>query len=284
MVVDGVSGDGSSELIVEAIEAHGWGEQVALVDLPRNGGFAYGNNRACEAADQRWGKARHYLLLNPDTVVRPGALGPLVEFLERHPEAGIVGSSLEDPDGTRQACSFRFLSALSEFESEARLGPVSRLLQPWKVVLDFDQAPQRADWVSGASMLVRREVFDQVGMLDEDYFLYYEELDFSRRAADAGWQCWTEPRSRIVHLCGQATGVTGNPQQPRRRPAYWFESRNRYFTKHHGRFGRVLADLGWIGGQGVWKLRQALQRRPNNDPPQLVRDFLANRTPRASNK
>lgn len=280
MAVDAASGDGSGGMIATAVAARGWQQHIALVDLPINGGFAYGNNRAIEAADARWGVARNYLLLNPDTVVRPGAIAPLLEFLDKHADVGIVGSLLEDPDGTPQACSFRFPSAFSEFESEARLGLFTRVLQRWRVVLPVGPAPHQADWVSGASMMVKRDVFDRIGGLDEDYFLYYEELDFCRRATAAGWQCWTVPQSRVVHLCGQSTGLTAKNAKPRRRPSYWFNSRNLYFSKHHGRWGKFAADLGWIGGQGVNNLRQALQRRPNNDPPFLVRDFLANRTQR----
>ncbi|ODT66692.1 MAG: glycosyl transferase family 2 [Pelagibacterium sp. SCN 63-23] len=281
LVVDGASADGSSELIAAAIADNGWGETVAFVDLPQNGGFAYGNNRAIEAADALWGVAPAYLLLNPDTIVRPGAIGALVRFMDDHPGAGIVGSSLEDPDGTRQACSFRFPTAISEFESEARVGPITRLLQRWRVVLLLGDEPSRADWVSGASMLIRRDVFDQIGWLDEKYFLYYEELDFCRRASKVGWHCWSVPQSRVVHLCGQATGLSAKGAKPKRRPAYWFNSRNRYFDLHHGRWGRALADLGWMGGQAVWHFRKFLQRRPNSDPPFLVRDFLANRMQRA---
>jgi GT2 family glycosyltransferase len=282
MIVDGVSRDGSSELIASAIATKGWGDRAFSLDLPRNGGFAYGNNRAIEAADLKWGKARSYLLLNPDTYVRPGALGALLVFLADHPEAGIVGSSLEDPDGTRQTCSFRFLSAIGEFEGEARMGPVSRLLRRWCATLSFDQSPIRADWVSGASMLIRGEVIEQVGLLDEKYFLYFEEVDFCRRAASAGWQCWTEPKSRVVHLCGQSTGLTSKERRVSRRPSYWFNSRNRYFEKHHGRGGRLLADIGWIAGQCLWKARQLVERKRNIDPPFLVRDFLAHFRPWAT--
>ena len=282
MVVDGVSGDGSNELIGSAIAANGWGDRIALVDLPKNGGFAYGNNKAIEAADARWGRARAYLLLNPDTIVRPGAIGALTDFLGAHPEVGIAGSSLEDPDGTQQACSFRFPSPFSEFESQARFGPITRMLLRWRIVLPVSRSPTRADWVSGASMLVRREVFDAIGWLDEEYFLYYEELDFCRRAVESSWECWTVPQSRVVHLCGQATGISAKGAKAKRRPAYWFNSRNRYFLKHHGHWGKAVADLAWICGQAIWHVRQAVQPRTNHDPPFLVRDFLANRAPRIS--
>lgn len=282
MVVDGGSGDKSSELITASIASNGWGERIGFLALPVNGGFAYGNNQAIAAANSRWGRARAILLLNPDTIVRPGAIGALFDFLLEHPEAGIVGSSLEDFDGTRQACSFRFPTALGELEGEARFGPITRLLKRWCVVLPVGNKPGRADWISGASMMVRQAVFDQIGVLDENYFLYFEELDFCRRAANLGWECWTVPQSRIVHLCGQATGVSIRGARAARRPAYWFNSRNLYLQKHHGPWGRAAIDLAWIAGQAVWHIRQALQRQPNQDPPFLVRDFLAHRTARAS--
>ena len=282
MVVDGGSGDKSSELIPAAIADHDWGESVAFLPLSRNGGFAFGNNQGIAAARKKWGRARAVLLLNPDTVVRPGAIGALTAFMDSHPLVGIVGSLLEDFDGTRHACSFRFPTALGEFEAEARFGPLTRLLNKSCVVLPVGEHPSRADWVSGASMLVRQDVFEQIGLLDEEYFLYYEELDFCRRAASQGWECWTVPQSRIVHLCGQATGVSVRGTRAARRPAYWFRSRNRYFDKHHGRWGRAAADLAWLLGQGVWNVRQALQHRPNQDPPFLLRDFLAHRIARAS--
>ncbi|WP_108395459.1 glycosyltransferase family 2 protein [Devosia submarina] len=284
MVVDGGSGDKSSELITSAISGNGWGERIAFLELPENGGFAFGNNRAIEAANDLWGRAKAVLLLNPDTVVRPGAIGALTNFLDEHPEAGIVGSSLEDFDGTKQACSFRFPTALGELEGEARFGPLTRLLGPWCVVLPLGTEPSRAQWISGASMLVRQEVFQDIGGLDEEYFLYYEELDFCRRASSRGWQCWTVPASRIVHLCGQATGVSARGARLGRRPAYWFNSRNRYFQKHHSPWGRAAVDLAWMAGQAIWLLRQRLAQKPNQDPPFLVRDFLAHRTRRQANE
>lgn len=281
IVVDAVSGDGSSEMISNAIAANDWSGRIALVDLPKNGGFAYGNNKAIQAADALWGRSRAYHLLNPDTVVRAGAIGALSQFLDEHPAAGIVGSSLENPDGTKQACSFRFPTPFSELESEARVGPLTKMLRRWRVVLPVGEEPSRAEWVSGASMLVRREVIDQIGWLDEEYFLYYEELDFCQRAVSDGWECWTVPQSRVIHLCGQSTGISVKGVQPKRRPAYWFDSRNRYFDKHHGPWGRAAADIAWISGQAIWRLRQVLQPQPNFDPPYLMRDFLANRLPRA---
>src|SRR5690606_15010874 len=94
------------------------------------------------------------------------------------------------------------------------------------------------------SLMARREVFEEVGLLDDGYFMYYEEVEFCRRAARAGWACWHVPASRVVQLVGQASGVVQGT--PARRPAYWFESRRRYFITQHGRGVAVLADLAWL--------------------------------------
>src|SRR5690606_36121347 len=132
----------------------------------------------------------------------------------------------------------------------------------------------RTDWVAGASLLVRREVFADIGLLDEGYFMYFEEVDFCRRAENAGWSCWYEPESRVVHLVGKSSGI-GDSDRPRRRmPGYWFESRRRYFRAHLGPVRRTLADLAWASGFGLYRLRSWIQRKPDTTPDRLLGDFL----------
>jgi hypothetical protein len=123
-------------------------------------------------------------------------------------------------------------------------------------------------------MMVRKEVFDQVGVLDEGYFMYYEEMDLCLRAHRAGWQCWYVPQSRVVHLVGQASGVTGADRGRKRMPRYWFESRRHFFLKMHGRCYKVLADLSWTMGFALWRLRRWIMRKPDNDPPRMLWDFV----------
>jgi GT2 family glycosyltransferase len=104
--------------------------------------------------------------------------------------------------------------------------------------------------------------------------MYYEESDLCLQLARKGWQCWYVPESRVIHLVGRSSGVTSRSGTPRRRPAYWFASRRRYFVKNHGWLYAVLADLAWTGGHAVWRLRRSLQNKPNQDPPRLLTDFL----------
>src|SRR5204863_2390861 len=104
------------------------------------------------------------------------------------------------------------------------------------------------DWVAGASMIVRKAVFDAIGLMDDEYFMYFEEVDFCLRARRAGWPCWYVPASRVVHLVGQTSGVTDTRQVTKRRPKYWFDSRRRYFLVNHGAVKTALADLVWTAG------------------------------------
>jgi N-acetylglucosaminyl-diphospho-decaprenol L-rhamnosyltransferase len=275
VVVDNASGDDSVGRLNAALRERQWGDWLSLLPLEANAGFSAGNNAAIRAALAAPGAPELILLLNPDTVVRPGAIQALVEFLQRHPQAGIVGSRLEDPDGTPQRSAFRFPSLSGEFDAAFRLGIVSKLIAGSVLAPPVSPIACQTDWVAGASMLVRREVFADVGLLDENYFLYYEEVDFCHRALRRGWQCWYEPASRVVHLVGQASGVTNSSVAPtRRRPAYWFESRRRYLLKHHSRLYVLSIDAAWVAGYAAWWLRAKLTRKPVVDPPRFWRDYL----------
>lgn len=276
VVSDNASGDGSVEQIDSAIKTEGWHEWVSLMPLERNGGFAFGNNAPIRAALESANPPRYVLLLNPDTIVRPGAIGTLVEFMDSHPNVGIAGSRLENPDGTPQRSAFRFHTVLSELEDGLRLGIVSKLLEKSVVAPPVPEASIQTDWVSGASIIVRREVFEQVGLLDEEYFMYYEETDFCWRAKKAGWNCWYVPQSRIIHFVGQSSGVHDPNLPAKRLPQYWFDSRRRYFLKNYGWLSAFLADTVWSLGYILWRLRRVIQGKPDNDPPHLLEDFWRN--------
>ena len=216
-----------------------------------------------------------FLLLNPDTVCRPGAVSALVQFMEQHPRAGISGSRLEDPDGTPQCSAHQMITPLSELIESARLRPLSRVFRRHVVSPPLDATrTQQHDWVSGASFMVRREVFEQVGLLDDGYFLYFDEVDFCRRAALAGWETWYVPDSRVVHLEGQATGIS---QQRRRRGQWWYDSRRRFFIKSYGVTGLIVADALWAVGRLSLLVRSALGLGGGglaSDPLYYSRDLL----------
>ena len=271
-MADNNSQDGSVDEIAAAIESAGWGAWVSLQPLSTNGGFAVGNNAAIRMALHTSPPPAYFLLLNPDTIVHPGALTELVSFMDTHPKAGIVGSRLENPDGSPQHSAFRFPSIFSELDYGLHIGVVTQLLKRWEVAPPISNEICQTDWLSGASMMIRHEVFAAVGLLDEHYFMYYEELDFCLQAHKAGWSCWYVPQSRVIHLVGQSSGF--NTQK--RRPQYWFDSRRRYFLKNHGWLYTAIADATWMTSFIVRRLRQILQRQPDTEPPYLLNDFWAN--------
>ena len=274
VVTDNASGDDSVAKLDAAVRDNDWGEWAAVMPLPRNGGFAWGNNEAIRPALQSNDPPEYVLLLNPDTLVRPGAVAALLAFMDAHPQAGIAGSRREEPDGRAQRSAFRFPGVMSELENSVRLSVVSKALNRFVVAPPPPNEACAVDWVAGASMIIRRAVFDAVGLLDEKYFMYYEEVDFCLRANRAGWPCWYVPASRVVHLVGQASGVTDEKKPKKRRPAYWFESRRRYFLLHSGRAGTFLADTFWVLGHAVYKATVVARKKPANDPEKLLGDFV----------
>ncbi len=267
---NGTGGD-AEERIRRAIDENGWNEWAELRSIHPNRGFTGGNNAVIRPALESADPPEYVHLLNADTIVLPGALEALVTFLDAHPRAGIAGSRLEGPDGTVESTPFRFPGIVSELNGGLRIGVVERLLAPWGMRLPKPGGAFRGDWVSGASLIVRREVLEQVGLLDEGLYTYFDDPDLCLRAARAGWETWYVPESRIIHLGGASTGVTGS-RPPKRRPAYWHQARRRYFLKHHGPWYTAAADAAFLLGFASYRLRRRLQRKPDTDPPHLLAD------------
>jgi hypothetical protein len=133
---------------------------------------------------------------------------------------------------------------------------------------------QRCEWVSGASLMLRRGVIEAIGLLDEGFFLYFEEVDYCLRARQAGWEVWYVPESRVVHFEGASTGIR---TASRRRPSYWFASRRRFFAKHYGIAGLVAADALWAVGHASLRARRTLGLGRGGDipdPPGIAKDLL----------
>ncbi len=276
VVADNASPDGSGPEIADFIEKSGWSGWARILLLEKNGGFAYGNNAVIHSAFDE--PPDYYWLLNSDTVIRPDALDRLLEFIERRPEVGIAGSRLEFHDGTQQISTFRFPNLIGEFAAVAPVGHLGqKLLSPWIIAEPVTLDEHQCDWVAGASMLIRRRTVEEVGLMDQVYFLYYEETDFCRRAKNLGWQCWFVPGSRVVHLIGASTGVTGvRPGRPKRRPGYWFKSRRRYFTKNHGFLYAVAADAALFFATGLRRSIEVLRGRESNIPERFLSDLVCN--------
>jgi N-acetylglucosaminyl-diphospho-decaprenol L-rhamnosyltransferase len=263
VIVDNASGDGSAQQIANAIRRANWRDWASVMPLANNGGFAYGNNAGISLALQSDAPPDYLLLLNPDTVLRSGAIQALVQCLEDNRAAGIVGSRLEDREGNLACSAHNALSPVGELLSGARLGLLDRLFADHRVSPPIRNDAHECDWVSGASMMIRKQVISEIGLLDDEYFLYFEEADYCLRAQKRGWQIWFCPASHVIHFEGSATGIRDTAK---RRPNYWYASRRRYFIKHFGVTGLISADLLWLVGRLSLQLRQFLQRKPNVQP------------------
>ena len=269
VVVENGSGDNSATRISEVIANEGWSGWCRLIVSERNLGFTGGNNLAIAEALSSTEPPTYFLLLNPDTILRPGALAVLVEFMDANQWIGIAGSRLEYPDGTPQRSAFRFKTPLGELEAYAHLGPLTRLLGRYVVAPAVVDHPIKTDWVSGASMLVRSDVFTRVGPLDEGFFTYYDDIDLCLSAGRYGWQTWYVPQSHVVHLVGQSTGVNAIP---RRLPPYMLEARRRFFLKNYSRHYAALIDVCMLIGLAISQVRARLTNKADLYPPHLLSD------------
>jgi GT2 family glycosyltransferase len=271
VIVDNASGD--SPALRRLIDENGWGDWATLITAERNGGFAYGNNVAFAHAYALPRVPDFFYLLNPDAEVRPGAVEALVKFFDERPDAGLAASSIEEANGELWPFAFRFPSLASEVESGISWGPVTKLLQDRTVRRQMaTDAVEEVDWFPGASMMLRREVVDAIGGMDESYFLYFEETDYLLRAKEAGFKSYYVPQSRVAHAAGQSTGVTARRERPARLPGYWFESRRRYFAKNHGFAYAAATDVAAIVAYSLGAVKRIIQRRP--DVPSFVPDLL----------
>lgn len=253
LVVDNASNDGSPEEIECAIADRGWGQWATLLRSPVNGGFAAGNDFGIRALH-----ADAYLLLNSDTVVLPHAIARMREALRLRPDAGIVGPTLLTGSGERDVSYFREPAPLSEFVRSSRTGALGRLLRRFELVLPPPSGPIEPDWIAFACALIRREVIDEVGMLDEGYFMYFEDVDYCRRARAKGWKVLHWPTAEVVHLSGGSSNLTTRSALRSRAPRYYYEARARYYAKFYGRGGLWLANGFWHVGRCVSWTRERL--------------------------
>jgi len=225
-VVDNGSSDGSVAMIQERFP------RTHVIANSENVGFARANNQALARC-----QGRYVLLLNSDAKVLPGTLGTLVGFMERHPQAGLAGVRLLNPDGTFQASHSPFPTLLTEILLLSGLG------RRWVRARYPSYGPgvahgaRRVDYVEGACLLARRAAIDQVGPLDEAIFMYAEEVDWCYRFAQLGWEVWYLPAAAIIHYGGQSSR-----QRHSRMEAELYRSRVYFFCKHHGRVQAGLLE------------------------------------------
>jgi len=272
-VGDADSQDGSVEIISRYIEEEGL-EFCTCLDIGVNNGFAFGNNFILEKEVLDDAEVDYVHFLNPDTYVRPGAIAALVAALQAHPEAGVVGSRLENPDESLRSYGFRFPSPWREFFRGARIPASERLLPSSSVKIHNLRDTREVDWVTGASFMMPRRVLDDVGLLDPRYFLYFEEVDWMSRVRRAGYEIWHVSESRVVHLQGQATGVRSD-EATKRMPAYWYESRYKFLHDRYGRARANFANILFLLGDLIYRAHRVIRMKRIGDIPHLWRDMFA---------
>ncbi|WP_299133786.1 glycosyltransferase family 2 protein [uncultured Amaricoccus sp.] len=270
IVVDNDSRDGSFEALTAAVATEGWTGRVRVLAAGHNGGYGAGNNVGIRAGFANGERPDYVYILNSDAFPDPGAIRVLVDYLERHPAVGFAGSYIHGPDGEPHMTAFRFPTLLGELEGATRMGPVSRLLADHVVPLPVPEETRPVDWLAGASVMARRTMLDEIGLFDEQFFLYYEETDLCRRANRAGWPTIYVRESSVTHIGSVSTGAKGW----KRVPGYWLDSRLHYFTKNHGPAYAAGATLVSVLGGLLWRGRRFLQGEPNTDPPYLQRDLV----------
>lgn len=271
VVIDNNSGDDSLPLIENAITSNNWQDWVLLIPSPVNGGFSYGNNVGIKAI-----QANNYLLLNSDTIVRHGAVKNLLEALEKYPQAGIISPRLEWLDETPQISCFRDRSPINEFINAAKTSIVTDIFNKYDVPLPVSDQVMEVEWTSFACVLIRKEVIDKIGLMDENYFMYFDDIDYCRRTREFGWQIIHYPLARIVHLRGGSGSVKKDIATRKRPPAYLYASRSLYFAKFYGIFGLWLANLLWLAGRSISLVREIIEKKPPQTCELEARDIWLN--------
>lgn len=221
-VVDNDSRDGSVEMVAKEFP------QATLIASNRNLGFAKANNEAIRRA-----QGEFVLLLNPDTEIIDNALAKLVEYMRQNPQAAICGPRLLNPDRTLQKSVRRFPDIWSQALISLKLHHLLRKLPVFRRYFadDFDYSrASQCDQVMGAAFMVRGSLLQKIGLMDERYFIWFEEVDLCKAAAKAGFQTWFTPMAEVIHHGGESFGQVMGPVKQR----VFNESCRQYFRKHHG--------------------------------------------------
>ena len=252
LVVDNASQDGSGEM-VEALFP-----QVRLEKSASNLGYARGYNLAASLAE-----GRYLFLLNPDTIVRPGALETLVRYLEAHPRTAAAGPKLLNSDGSLQYSCRRFPSLSAGLFRNTPLGALVRgdRFSRSYLMAEWDHArPREVDWISGAAICLRREAWEEIGPFDEGYFMYCEDVDWCLRAWQAGWKIAYVPEAVVIHAIGRSSDLAA-----RRMILEFHRSMVRFYHKHYAaaypRLLRWLLPVGIRLRAGFLLLRHLLASR-----------------------
>ena len=260
VIVDGGSGDESADVLENAVADPTCGGWVSFIPLAINGGYGWANNQAILTLAREQNPPEFVHILNPDAEVRDGAVAHLINELLTHPKCGAAGSKLLAPSGREVSSAFRFPSIGRELVAGAQSDALGQLLGVAPTVVSSNQSTE-VDWVSGASVMFRAETLRHVGLFDDGFFLYFEEVELMHRMKTKGWGVRHVPQSLVVHIEGASTGGPAARAQPR----IWYESRKRYFALTGGPISMIGANLAWLVGRGAGLLKSLLGRSSDDD-------------------
>ena len=254
IVVDNHSEDGTVEMLRNEFP------NVYLLVNDHNTGYTRPNNQA-----MRVSQGKYILLINPDTLVKPNAIVELVNFLDAHPEAGIVGPKVLNRDGTLQKqcrrSEARPWDAICYFSGLSRLFPKDKRFAGYLMTYLSEDTAHEAEAVSGSCMMIRREVIDQIGYQDENFFAYQEDTDYCRRARLAGWKVFYNPSAQIIHFGGEG----GSRIHHTRSIIEWHRSYYLYYRKHFAKDYLILFNgiyyLGMLIKLGLSLLANLFRKR-----------------------
>ena len=255
VIVDNASNDSSIEKISLWVNQKKLTNIIKIIASPYNGGFSSGNNIGIKSVS-----ADYYLLLNSDTLMRKNSISIMLDKIKQEKNIGLLAPRLEWPDCTSQESCFNFHTSCSELISSAKTGFITKLLHKYKVPQPVSESYKFYDWVSFACVMIRAEVLGQIGLMDEKYFMYFEDVEFCHRAKQAGWHIGYEPNAHVVHLRGGSSPVKAQAKLRKRLPRYFYESRTRYFFQVYGKKGLFLANLLWTLGWLISSTRSLLSK------------------------
>jgi len=227
-VIDNGSADGSPAAVRKRFP------EVVLIQNPINHGFVTANNQALNRS-----KERYVLLLNPDTEVKAGAIQTLFSFMESRSEAGVAGAQLLNGDGTRQNSIANFPCLATELLNKSLLRWIFPKTFPGKEIAYSE--PIEVESVIGACMMVRRDVTERPGLLDEDYFLFLEETDWCYRIRRAGWKIYHVPEAEVYHFQGKSA-----EKEKKKAKVEYYRSRYIFFRKNRGSLPSFILRVGLI--------------------------------------
>ncbi|MGZ8706657.1 MAG: glycosyltransferase family 2 protein [Gaiellaceae bacterium] len=238
VVLDNASEDGSADTVRERFP------DVRLIAQSRRAGFGANHNTVIRATT-----GRYVYVLNEDTTAGDWGFEALTAYLDDHPRVAALGPRLVYPDGRLQDSAWRFPTPLVSMRALLTLGRLG-------VTQSRGDAPRVVDWVMGAAVVLRREALDEVGLFDESFFLYSEEVDLQARLHRAGWEVHYFPRVSVVHHESQFSADI-----PERRINEMWRSRHRYWQKHHSGAGARIAALATGAQYAVRAALSSVARR-----------------------